>query len=257
MGIENCPIKKALESMSEDDDKKMQQEMLLQLHEQYAVNNNAKLESAVTLIVGLLAVIGAYGYVFLNINEVSYKPCIKPEFNLLDLVITAMAAIIVLAIMKHICMYQGFAQRRDQFIIYAIRFNYGLKIKEKYKNRIFPDNYHPYNKEGIEIYQGLFGEFIKIFTVIQIIVFVSTFILCSVCIEDILPTLIRLFALLGVALVCRWYSKRQQHKNSEKYNNLCNIYEKYKVEDNAKSKKNDKEECKVIKWLIKFIEFCY
>ena len=95
MGIENCPIKKALESMSEDDDKKMQQEMLLQLHQQYAVNNNAKLESAVSLIVGLIAVIGAYGYVFLHINEGSFVPCLKPEFNLLGLVLTAMAAIIV------------------------------------------------------------------------------------------------------------------------------------------------------------------
>ena len=154
-------------------------------------------------------------------------------------------------------MYQGFAQRRDQFIIYAIRFNYGLKIKEKYKNRIFPDNYHPFNKEGIEIYQGLFGEFIKIFTIIQIIIFISTIFLCSLCSECILPALIWLLLLLSVVLVCRWVSKYQQHINSEKYNNSCIIYEKYKAENNAKSGKNDKYECKVIKWLIKFIEFCY
>lgn len=243
--------------MSHNNDTYMQEQMLLQLHEQYAVNNNAKLSSAVTLIVGLLAVIGAYGYVFLHINEVSYKPCIKPEFNLLDLVITAMAAIIVLAIMKHICMYQGFAQRRDQFIIYAIRYNNGLKIEKNDKDRIFPDNYHPFNKEGIEIYQGLFGEFIKIFTLIQIIIFVSTIFLCSFCSGCVFPALIWLIILLSVALVCRCFSKRQHHKNSEKYNNSCNIYEKYKVEDNAESKNNDKDECKIIKWLIKFIEFCY
>ena len=67
----------------------------------------------------------------------------------------------------------------DNLIQNAIRYNNGLKIEKNDKDRIFPDNYHPFNKEGIEIYQGLFGEFIKIFTVIQIIIFVSTIFLCS------------------------------------------------------------------------------
>lgn len=42
--------------MTEKIDKEMQQEMELQLHEQYAINNNANLGSVVSLIITMLAV---------------------------------------------------------------------------------------------------------------------------------------------------------------------------------------------------------
>ena len=39
----------------------MQQQMELQLHEQYAINNNAYLKSIIALFIGLFAAIGFYG----------------------------------------------------------------------------------------------------------------------------------------------------------------------------------------------------
>ena len=44
----------------------MTQKLELQLHEQYAINNNANLSSIVTLICTILVIFGSYGYVFVH-----------------------------------------------------------------------------------------------------------------------------------------------------------------------------------------------
>lgn len=49
-----------------DTDEYMQSEMEKQLHEQYAINNNANTGSIVTLFVAMLASVGAYGFVYLH-----------------------------------------------------------------------------------------------------------------------------------------------------------------------------------------------
>lgn len=255
----NSANKKTSEDITQEEKTKleMKEQMLLQLHQQYAVNNNAKLSSAVTLIAALIAVIGAYGYVFLHINEGSFVPCLKPEFNLLGVVLTATAAIIVLAIMKHICMYQGFAQRRDQFIIYAIRCKYYLKIKPDDGNRIFPDNYHPFGKKGIKMYQGMFGEFIKIFTAIQLVIIISTYILCCNCKINNLDKNISLFVvLLLVFIICWRFSIYQQDKNIKKYEELC---KSYTLDIDDENQNNDKpiKGYYDIKLLEAIIKCCY
>ena len=47
-------------------DADMKAELLKQLHEQYAVNNNANLGTIVTLVVAVIAVIGYFGYVYVH-----------------------------------------------------------------------------------------------------------------------------------------------------------------------------------------------
>ena len=49
----------------------MEQELEKQLHEQYAINNNANLSSVIALLVSLFAAIGAYGYVFIHTTVTS------------------------------------------------------------------------------------------------------------------------------------------------------------------------------------------
>lgn len=216
------------ERMNHNNDTYMQETMLLQLHEQYAVNNNAKLESAVTLIVGLLAVIGAYGFVFLHVDEFLVNLSFSHEFTLNGLLLTATATTIVLAIMSHICMYQGFAQRKGQFIIYAIRRHYKLGIIYNDK-RIFPDSYHPFNKKFLEIYQGLFGEFIKIILVIQFIIFTTKIIIWCIYGDKIDNRFARLYFVVFVCClifhICIYYLHRR------KYKDLCENYKEYKVKD--------------------------
>ena len=129
----------------------VQKEMLMQLHEQYAINNNANLGSMVTLLAALIAIIGGYGYVFLhldiaNTSNVQFL-CLHPDFSFVSLILIATATMVVLVILKYICMYQGFAQRKEQFIIYAIRYKYELSISKANANeRIFPINMPPFIK---------------------------------------------------------------------------------------------------------------
>ena len=158
-------------------DTDMQDELLKQLHEQYAVNNNANLGTIVTLVVAVIAVIGYFGYVYVH-TGVDFSDdfgCLvkcSGEFYLDALLLIYLASVLVIAILIRLCIYQGVAQRKEQFIIDAIRSKYfgpgylwsKMKVDNSDKEvKIFPQSYHPYYKKGLDIVQGLYGELIKIF----------------------------------------------------------------------------------------------
>jgi len=139
-------------------------EILRQLHEQYAINNNNSLSTVITLITALLASFAGYGYIYINSSNLFYtdfKACIKLKSEChgiycLDYVFyTAIAVTFILSIIACICIYQGTAQRREQFIIHAIREKY-----KAYFDSIFPNKYHPYGKGKLDMLQGLYGEII-------------------------------------------------------------------------------------------------
>ena len=200
-----------------DKDERMQKEMELQLHEQYAINNNSNLNSVVTLLAAMIVVFGGYAYMFIHttIDFSVIDNCYgwilyDNEKNLYSLdvfIFTTIASYIVLHIMRRICIYQGYAQRYEQFITYAIRSKYFNKLfitdkkdeenkaeeKDKQRMGIFPKGYHPFGKDKAEetecfhlIYllkcdkdchirpiQGLFGEFVKIFGCLQVILIIG------------------------------------------------------------------------------------
>lgn len=134
-----------------------------QLHEQYAVNNNASLNSIVMLITAFIASFGGYGYVFLHSSaEYDFVMLINNGYYSIDAVfLTSMALIFVMTIIKSICAYQGIAQRREQFIIYKIRQAMSECKSCKLQN-ILPKNYTPFGKTKVDVVQGLYGEFIGI-----------------------------------------------------------------------------------------------
>lgn len=196
--------------------------LLGQLHEQYAINNNANLSNVIALIVAAVAIIAVYGYIYLK-STLEFSP----DFNYLyygnndifsfDAVfIVASVTIVILTILSYICICQGLAQRMEQFITYAIRYKSGLvkspaflknsicddpcdNMTESSKTQninsgddyIFPNNYHPFNKaviscssscciikkllrwficiraKELNIVQGLYGEFVKIFNILS------------------------------------------------------------------------------------------
>lgn len=159
----------------EKTDNEMQQILESQLHEQYAINNNSNLTSIVALFGGLMAIFGAYGYVFIHSTvEFDFEKMFQGENYTLDaLFVTAMASLVIIAIMKHICLYQGFHQRYEQFITYAIRFKYYKQKPENIRPRLFPDNYSPFNKKYKDIPQGLYGEFLSFLCWINMLIFLS------------------------------------------------------------------------------------
>ncbi len=124
----------------------MQQKLELQLHEQYAINNNATLSSMLSLFVSMLATLGGYGYVFINSTNrhLSHPVSATREiYTTDDLIFTTIAATIVLTAISGLCISTGYKGRMEQFVVYAIRKKYYTK-PEYYK--VFPNGYQPFKK---------------------------------------------------------------------------------------------------------------
>lgn len=155
------------------EDKEMQKKMELQLHEQYAINNNSNLSSAMVLFVAMLAVVGAYGYVYIH-SDGKFVDCrnVGDLYSLNALMFTAIATIVVLLCIIYLCISFGCRQRREQFIIYAIRrkyYGYGIDFDE-----IFPPQYKPMDKEGLSNVQSPYDNFIRCSLIVIITVLVSS-----------------------------------------------------------------------------------
>jgi len=139
------------------------EEIESQLHEQFAVNNNDHASTLVSIIAAVVAVIGAYGYVFVHSTVYGQKVWGKlvfddRQYTLSTLLLTGSAAIFILAILAAIALTLGASARRDQFIVHAIRCKaYGGSDKLTVGNDgIFPSGYHPFEK-GDDFCIGIFG----------------------------------------------------------------------------------------------------
>lgn len=213
--------------MNKQRKKEMKEKMMMQLHEQYAVNNNANISSVIVLIVGMIAVFGAYGYVFLHSTLEFSKDYIfysyKEDLFYMDAVLLAGGAVlVVLGIIYYICLVQGLKQRKEQVVIYNIR----KKFHFKNGDNILLKSWTPYGKKGFEIIQGLFGELMKICILLATLLVVSIiFRLCSpisLCVKSVEIIIFIIFLLMAGGLLC--YLTRKDFKKyylmDEKYDPL-------------------------------------
>lgn len=153
--------------MDNEEKMKMQEQIEMQLHEQYAKNNNANVSSIVTLFVTMLASVGAYGYVFLHSenladfeNEIDLiMQYNSGKFSFVVLLVVAIAAIVVLMMIAYICVSLGCRQRKEQFIIYAIRRKY--YYGDMRDTKIYPNRYDPFGKRGLKMVQSPYDYFIR------------------------------------------------------------------------------------------------
>jgi hypothetical protein len=165
-------------------DKRMQREVELQLHEQYAINNNANLGSVITFMVSIITVVGLYAYTFAHTTlEFSNPPLVEMYDSSCDmysfdcLFFLAAGVICVLTIIQYICLYQGSQQRYEQFITHAIRCKYfGPNFLHSQRPKVFPEDYSPFNKKLNAFVQGLYGEFVRIVSVLKFIIVLTIFI---------------------------------------------------------------------------------
>ena len=141
--------------------KSVQEQLELQLHQQYAENNNAYFSSIVVLLAAILSTLGAFGYVYIRTRLLFSSDfglmyaC--NQYTLEAMLLIAMASLIVLLICYIVCCYQGVAQRKEQFMIDSIRRKYyGKKFPEE-SDKVFYSKYKPYNKKDEDIVQGLYG----------------------------------------------------------------------------------------------------
>ena len=234
-----------MSTMDPDKQKNMKDELLGQLHEQYAVNNNANLSTIITLVVTLIAVIGYFGYVYVH-TGVQFSEnfgCLIAEkvgdvhvYYIDALLLVYLASVGILGILARLCIYQGVAQRKEQFIVDAIRNEY---IDEGSRLKIFPLHYNPYKKRGLEIVQGLYGELVKIFKGVfwMLSIGVSLKIFSNIYINYSL----HLSSLSGIGLAevivcilfvllycksCVCYHKQQEHAYSERKNEYLGTFMK-------------------------------
>lgn len=224
-------------------EEKMEQKIELQLHEQYAINNNSNLSSMIVLFVGLFAAIGAYGHVFIHTSYIPAGCCMgATSYDLQQFLFTAVGCFIVLAIMMYLCIYQGAAQRYEQFITYAIRQKYHSQYNGATKEQssdntakqaqpIFPKNYHPFDKTCLQFIQGLYGEFIKIIIAVMLLLFIATWykvhkinvLGCDSCADNCLLLIFSLTIIFItiIILLCSFYYRR------DKYKELAKEYSRY------------------------------
>lgn len=149
----------------------------MQLHEQFAQNYNSTFGPTITLFCTMLAVLYAYGFVFLHSsldfsdNLSSLYDYNEGLYTLDALTFVTITAFGVLAIMKFICLNIGINQRMEQFIIHAIRQKYyGCDPVWQDVPKIFPRKYTPFGKKGDAIVIGMYGGFIKIICGLQVFV---------------------------------------------------------------------------------------
>lgn len=170
------------------DNTQMQQELELQLHEQYASNSNATLGSMLTLFVAMLAVLGGYGYVFINSYvENGCKFLIGEEklYTAPALLVTTAAATSVLAAIAYICIESGYKGRMEQFITFAIRKKY---YNDEELAKVFPKGYSPFGKYGcwVRPMQSPYDTFLYITATAMAIINCATFVrvYCCMCCCD-------------------------------------------------------------------------
>ena len=206
--------------------KEMLQEMELQLHGQFSAGFDNGLTATITLFATLLAVLYGYGYIFLH-SVLDFR-CIgamveNGKYSLDALLFVTLAALIVLSIMKYVCAYQGIGLRMQQFIVYAIRKKNCNCRPEDDRPRVFPENYHPFDKEGNKIVVGIYGDFIKILSFIQVIVFggfvwklfVYAYQDPCGCISN--EAAVELFVFLALSAYSEWRYREEFRKLKSKY----------------------------------------
>ncbi len=228
-----CSNKSNVLAGTKDSDEKMQQKIELQLHEQYAINNNANLGSVITFMISIITVVGFYAYTFAHTNLHFSDPaldnmCDEGMYTLDCLIFLAAGVICVLTIIQYICLYQGSQQRYEQFIIYAIRCKYfGSNFLSSQNPRMFPEGYHPFNKDLNSFVQGLYGEFIRIAEALKLIVVLTSILKVSLNVYKYHSSNISVFGLLcciafliAICSTCCWL-KSKFRKRFLKYVFLC------------------------------------
>ncbi len=187
-----------------------------QLHEQYAINNNAKAGHIISLIAAIISVVGGYGYIYSHSTsefvgeKLSY--CIANNSYTVDvLLMAAIACFFVIAALFLIAYNTGCQRRTDQFVTFAIRCRYYTGNKEQFK-KIYRRGYCPFNKKSWDIPQDIFKLICQILLALFVIIFFVTAVHVCVYVNSDIRLISRIWivvfggsALLSISLFYCWY----------------------------------------------------
>jgi len=140
-----------------------------QLHKQLAENDNNRISTFITFIVGIIALFGFYGYVYVYTNSLKHT-----EFNIEVFLLMSIVTIGILCFLSILTLYLGYSFRRDQLIVHLIR-------KNRYKNdiergKLFDEIYSPLEKKCFDFLPDFYNLFYWLFLISEIFLVIITII---------------------------------------------------------------------------------
>lgn len=171
----------------------MQKELELQLHEQYAINNNANVSSFIAMIGALIIAFTGYGYVLYQYLMGDVCCCKMADAETMVHIAT-FAVLVVIFILYMIAVQIGASQRSNQFVIHNIR---RRAYNPTQYDTIFPKGYTPFGKSFYTFVQGIYNTLSWIFLVVYIIIAVASSYMINVCWWLVILYLIGFVIMLG------------------------------------------------------------
>lgn len=143
-------------------------ELEKQLHEQYATNSNEHIKIFVTIITSLFALFSGYGYLFAHTsNELSGLSGENP-YGAESFLFVSIIVCMLLTLLSCLCVFLGYAERRDQIQNKYIREKYGFTTV--YSN--------PKGRNYLYYLTSYYRLFFQLIFISQVIIIVSTIIKC-------------------------------------------------------------------------------
>lgn len=143
-------------------------ELEKQLHEQYATNSNEHIKIFITIITSLFALFGGYGYLFAHAsNELSGLSGENP-YGAESFLLVSIIVCMLLTLLSCLCVFLGYAERRDQIQNKYIRDKYGFTTV--YSN--------PKGRNYLYYLASYYRLFFQLIFISQVIIIVSTIIKC-------------------------------------------------------------------------------
>jgi len=185
------------------------------LHKQYAENDNNRIGVFTSFIIGIVALFGFYGYVFVNTNKREYW-----NFDIQEFLLMSFVTIGILFFLAILSLSFGYSLRRDHFIVFNIR-------KKRYNNaeveEIFGKIYDPHGKNFFDFLPDLYNLFYWLFLSSEIFIFITIFIkiydfknngskLCN-CIIILHIILLFHIILIMLTIIFRYYYYRKYTNN--------------------------------------------
>jgi hypothetical protein len=139
------------------------------LHQQYAENDNNRIGIFSSFIIGIVALFGFYGYVFVNTNNREYW-----NFNMQEYLLMSFITIGILFFLAILALNFGYSLRRDHLVVYKIR-------KKRYNNEtemeeIFGKIYNPLEKNFINFMPDFYNLFFWLFFISEIFLHITAII---------------------------------------------------------------------------------
>ena len=208
-------------------------DLLSQLHEQYAQNDNSHKSTFVSLLVALFALFGAYGYFYANVNVST-----GGIYTMENLLLLAGFVCLVFFALTELVLILGYGHRRDHIIIQKIREDFD---KEGKIDAIFGKMFNAKGKNCCSFLPDFYNLFYWIFVIGQILVMLTMILLfvlmycCGCKYYNICECAIGILAFLFfvVSVFCVVVSLYRRYHYFNKYENFSK-----KVEEQEPNKSN-------------------